>query len=93
MTGKLRTYKQIKHTFKIYLDLPFHLRTAISRLRISNHSLKIETRRYNLPPLPVKERICFSCPTEVENELYFLFNCPVYQALNEFRSLLNYIYY
>ena len=43
-----------------------------------------------MPPLQVKERICFSCPTEVEDELDF-FNCPVYQALNEFRNLLNYI--
>jgi len=57
-TGKLRTFRQVKYTFKYesYLDLPFHLYSAITRLRISNHNLKIETGRYNLPPLPVNER-------------------------------------
>jgi len=41
-TGKLHTFKQIKHIFKYesYLDLPFHLHTAITRLWISNHNLK-----------------------------------------------------
>jgi len=33
-TGKLRTFKQIKHIFKYesYFDLPFHLCTTITKL-------------------------------------------------------------
>jgi len=92
-TGKLCTFKQVKHIFKYesYLDLPFHLCTAITRLQISNHNLKIETGRYNLPTLPVNERTCFNCPDKVEDELHFLFNCPAYQTSNEFINLITYI--
>jgi len=92
-TGKLRTFRQVKYTFKYenYLDLPFHLRSAITRLRISNHNLKIETGRYNLPPLPVNERTCFNCPDKVEDELHFLFNCLANQTSNEFTNLITYI--
>jgi len=90
-TGKLRTFKQINHTFKYesYLNLHFHLHTAITRLQISNHNLKIETGRCNLPSLPVNERTCFNCPDKVKDELHFLFNCPAYQTSNEFTNLIN----
>ena len=89
-TGKLRTFKQVKHTFKYesYLDLPFHLHSTITRLRISNHNLKIETGRYNLPSLPVNEKTCFNCFDKVEDELHFLLSCPAYQTSNEFTNLI-----
>jgi hypothetical protein len=55
-SGKLRTYKLIKHEFKtekyMYLNLPPHLRVPTTRLRTSAHPLRIETGRYNLPSFP-----------------------------------------
>ena len=89
-TGKLRSYKLIKDEFhkEMYLTLPPYLRVPYTRLRISAHSLRIETGRYNLPvPLPVQDRICCFCPEEliVEDELHFLFNCRLYiQERQEF---------
>ena len=54
-------------------------RFAITRLRTSSHSLRIETGRYCNPKLPVKERLCFSCK-QIENECHFLTKCAMYQA-------------
>ena len=42
-TGKLRTYKIIKYDFiyEPYLELPYHLRNPLTKLRISNHPLTL----------------------------------------------------
>ena len=61
--GKSRLYKKIKNIFcyENYLELPFYLRTLLTKLRISNHSLRIEAGRYNiLTPLPIDQLTCFS---------------------------------
>ena len=58
-TGKLRRYKKIKIYF-VMLELPFYLRNPQTKLKISNHSLRIETVRYILPPLPNDQLACFS---------------------------------
>ena len=60
-SGKLHTYKQIKQGFKRepYLSLPPYLKVPNTRLRLSSHSLRIETGRYNLPAqLPPDQRVC-----------------------------------
>ena len=52
-TGKLRLYKKIENIFcyeNNYLELPFYSRNPLTKLRISNYQLRIETGRYNLPP-------------------------------------------
>ena len=51
-TGKLRSYiRKLKILcYGNYLELPFYLRNLLTRLKISNHQLRIETGRYNLPP-------------------------------------------
>ena len=38
--------------------------------------LKIETGRYI--NLPISERLCFNCKDKIENQLHFVFECPVY---------------
>ena len=53
------------------------------KLRISNHSLGIETGRFNLPPLPIENCKCYICEDVVEDELHFLFNCDCYHELDE----------
>ena len=52
-----------------YLLLPLHLQTALLRLRISYHQLRIEIGRYLCPPLPAQERIAMMGPLRMKNIL------------------------
>ena len=54
-------------------------RNALTRLRISNHCLLIETGRYIQPKLDRDKRTCPHClNNEIEDETHFLFNCSLY---------------
>jgi hypothetical protein len=45
----------------------------------------IETGRYGTTKLPADQRFCKFCPTNVEDEVHFLFQCPQYNLLrNEY---------
>ena len=46
-------------------------RKAMTRFRLSNHSLLIEKGRHLRPPLERSERKCFICKNEVEDEKQF----------------------
>ena len=88
-TGKLRTFKLCKTDFRRekYLDLPSHLRSAVTKLRLSCHPLYIETGRYHKPhAVPVEERTCIFCKdNSIENETHFLFQCIAYKGLPEYK--------
>ena len=56
-------------------------RIVISRWRLSNHGLRIETGRYTTPKTPRNERICLVCPSEVEDEHHVVFICPLYDTV------------
>ena len=87
--GKLELYSKIKNHFQYeeYLNIikSKSRRASLTRLRISNHSLQIERGRYVIPKLPRSERLCSSClksgSSAVEDELHFLFDCPIYADL------------
>ena len=72
-----------KYKFNIYLD-PYLLnlnprfRIALSRFRISNHSLWIEKGRHMKPMIERDNRFCDFCKTEIEDEHHFLLCCPLY---------------
>ena len=51
------------------------LRAILSRWRLSNHKLKIETGRYTVPITPRAERKCAICNT-LEDESHAIFYCP-----------------
>ena len=82
-TSKLRTY----HLFKTspgqepYLKLiqNENYRTHLSKFRLSNHKLRIETGRHK--KLPILARMCPTCPGEVEDEVHFLVKCNLYSEL------------
>ena len=61
------------------------------KLRISNHSLLIETKRYCSFKVPREQRICQFCKlNEVEDEMHFLFRCTAYTDIrNTFMSKIN----
>ena len=56
------------------------LRSILSRWRLSNHKLKIETGRYRVPLTPSEERKCVTCNV-VEDEYHALFICPCHQEI------------
>ena len=88
--NKLRTYCQFKDTFEIenyILSQKFLHRRSFSKLRISSHSLHIETGRYNSPKTPVDQRLCTICNSgEIEDEQHFMLSCKFYD--NERKLLL-----
>ena len=80
-----RIYKSIKDTFEFenYLQLPKHLRIAISKIRMSSHLFYIERGRwYNIKRI---ERVCNLCQ-EIEDEYHLAINCP--RFCNELKCYL-----
>ena len=74
-------YKSIKDNFHFepYLDiLPTKLRTKLTKFRLSNHRLPIETGRWN--HIPWEERVCPSCPNMLADEFHFLYECSLFDA-------------
>lgn len=61
-----------------YLGLKFNIRhrKAISRFRMSNHSLLIEKGRHS--NIERTERKCYFCRNKIEDESHFLIICPLY---------------
>ena len=52
-------------------------RSVITRWRLSNHKLFIETGRYRLPYVERKDRQCFECNI-LEDESHAIFFCPAF---------------
>ena len=84
--------KKIKIVFRYlsYITDTRH-RTALTRLRLSSHSLHIETGRHT--GTDREDRICTLCRTGVEDESHFLITCPMYndlrsKHLTDFRGTL-----
>ena len=83
--NKLRTFRKFKtiETYKCedYLRQVTNVqqRITLTKLRLSNHNLAIETGRYVRPYNKPKERICPISKKDVEDERHFLTLCPAYQ--------------
>ena len=84
-SGKLVFYSQIKGKYEMqdYLKFPIKksVRASLTKLRISAHSLEIETGRYHKPPKPKENRYCNYCKNIVEDECHFIYSCPLYNTL------------
>ena len=82
----MRTYAKFKTINKLedYLLYTNNIinRFSISKLRLSNHKLKIETGRYE--NLPVEKRLCEHCQ-KIDDEFHFIIECSLFD--NE-RNLL-----
>ena len=81
--GKLRTYLKIKANFGFekYLSIlhNFQYRQVLSKFRISNHKLRIETGRYSRPLIELEDRVCNHCfSDDIETEEHFLITCNFY---------------
>ena len=69
------------HTYLSDIHIEKH-RIALSRLRVSAHRLRIETGRWERPPLAVATRKCYFCDN-LEDECHFVLECPAYEELRE----------
>ena len=80
--SKSDTYLLIKENvgFEKYMGVVknHRHRIALSRLRMSSHSLMIEKGRHYKPPLPRVNRLCPFCKDQTEDECHFLISCPLY---------------
>ena len=79
---RLYVYKEINPEFLAakHISLPFLLRKMISKIRCSDHPLRIEKGRHL--KIPREARLCEICQDEsIENELHFLINCETYEPL------------
>ena len=81
--SKLRTYLLIKDSVEIenYLITTRNInaRVCLTKFRLSNHKLMIETGRHQ--KVPITERFCPFCYGMVEDEIHFLINCKQYDTL------------
>ena len=84
-TGKLRFYSKMCSSFDLKAYLRFDIKKydrslqALTKIRISAHSLAIETGRYSKPKILACERYCKLCKDKVEDEVHFLLYCPLYK--------------
>ena len=82
---KLRTYALVKTEAGLedYLESVRNVsvRTQFTKFRISDHNLEIEKGRHR--GLSADQRFCPFCEYEVENEIHFLLECPIYKGLRE----------
>jgi len=64
-----------------YLHFPIakEKRSLLTKIRISAHSLTIETGRYN--GMSREDLFCQFCPSLVEDEMHFLLRCAKYQNI------------
>jgi hypothetical protein len=46
-------------------------RSLLTKIRVSAHSLAIETWRYSRPKIPASERFCKFCKNVMEDEKHF----------------------
>ena len=76
--SKLRTYKNLKHTYDLekYLLLDvdkLHIKNFL-KIRISNSKLMVERGRHK--NLEIDKRLCPMCQIDVETEFHFIMCCP-----------------
>ena len=77
---KLRLYKQVKSALEtepyVQMNLSRHERSFIAQCRFGILPLNLEIGRFR--GIPLEQRTCPKCSEEVENEIHFLFVCPLY---------------
>ena len=88
-TSMSSLYRQyVNLTNYIYNPSIYEERIIITKWRLSNHRLKIETGRYHVPKIPPNERYCLTCYPFIENEQHVLFECPLYEEVrHKYNSL------
>ena len=58
------------------------LRSVITRWRLSNHRLLIETGRYHVPYIEREHRKCYGCGV-IEDERHAIYDCPAFDGIRQ----------
>ena len=58
------------------------LRCVITRWRLSNHRLLIETGRYHVPKIEREHRKCYGCGV-IEDERHAIYDCPAFDGIRQ----------
>ena len=87
-TRKLSFYSSLKENYQpeSYFDVLQNkeIRKQLTKFRISNHKLMIETGRYQHSEIPADVCFCPVCATsEIENEEHFIINRKKYEVVRE----------
>ena len=85
-SSSLSLFKEIDNNTEIapYLKLLFNekYRTALAKIRLSSHSLAIETGRHN--GILRENRKCTFCDlNDIEDEYHFIIICPLYRDIRK----------
>ena len=85
---KLRTYCLFKTKFEMepYLQYKYHInsRRNYTKMRVSAHTLAVETGRYTQPKTPLELRKCVVCHSgELEDEKHVVLRCPRYESIRK----------
>ena len=92
ITSQSNTYRIFKTSFQqsAYIaTLPNKLCQTLLKFRTRNNRLPIETGRWR--SVPINERLCPTCSTEIDDKIHFLFTCPQFQN-DMMKYLLPYFY-
>ena len=77
---KLRSYKLFKRNIYLERYVQYNLtckeRSLLAQIRMGILPINIETGRYK--NISADKRFCYQCTTKIENEMHFMFECPVY---------------
>ena len=80
-------YKHFKLSIGMdyYLNLlPFKLRSALTKLRLSSHTLCIESGRYANARIEPNLWFCSLCDSrDIEDKYHFIIVCPVYNEIRK----------
>ena len=81
MTIRYREVSNLQYVDVLYNSfMTEKYRTVITRWRMSCHSLRIQTGRYNRPRIPRDQRTCKACNV-LEDEQHALFDCAAHTFL------------
>ena len=85
-SSSLTVFKELNETFELatYLNVLCNdrYRTSLAKLRLSSHSLAIETGRHT--GVPRNERKCTFCRSdEIEDEYHFIISCSFYNEIRK----------
>ena len=84
-SSKLKTYSTLKDNIGLedYLTNICNIkyRSAMTKLRLSNHVLLVETGRHL--KIDRNLRFCPFCPSRIEDEIHFLIKCPTYKEIRD----------
>ncbi len=96
--SKLQFYRTLKSNYELedYLQSvrDTKQRRILTKYRLSEHRLAIETGRHRKSWLPREQRVCVHCETgEIETEIQFLLQCHKYISIRNiyFNKLTNFI--